>query len=222
MIMFLLLCAASVFSSDVTWDKYKTETLTKQNSIPGWCCREKAEKMMDLIHAIHPTVCVEIGVFGGSSIYPTASALKYEKAGKIYAIDPWAKEECTKGYVAEDPNYEWWSKVNLEKVFCEFKKMLESNHLTPYCAIMRMTSVKALSSFQDGSIDILHIDGNHSEDVAFADIEMFLPKVKSGGYIWFDDVDWVSTNKAVQYLSKHADVVNERSIKNACLLFKKR
>jgi cephalosporin hydroxylase len=67
----------SLAVSDESWKQYKNQVLSYQDSIPGWCCREKAERMMDVVYETKPEICVEIGVFGGSSIYPTASALKF-------------------------------------------------------------------------------------------------------------------------------------------------
>ena len=216
--------ASSLLFCNTPWESYKQTNLQHQHLIPGWCSREKAEKMMDLILETQPAICVEIGVFGGSSIYPTALALKYQGSGVVYAIDPWATTECTKGYEPNDPNYQWWSQINLEQIFQGFKHMLNAFHLDPHCHILRMTSREALATFEDNSIDILHIDGNHSEESALADIQLYFPKVKAGGYVWFDDVNWVSTNKAVAFLSKNSEVVKEKSIEATgtfCMLFRK-
>lgn len=218
---FITLCSA-LHGYDHNWERNKKEVLFYQEEkyIQGWCSREKAEKLMDLIFDTHPKICVEIGVFGGSSIYPTACALKYLNNGVVYAIDPWSNEECLKGYTKGDPNYTWWSKLDLEKVYRGFKKMLQKFNLTSYCQILRMSSAQAVLQFQDDSIDILHIDGNHTEHVALADAKMFLPKVKKGGYIWFDDVNWSTTNKAVQYLTENCIFEETRST-STCFLFKK-
>lgn len=58
-----------------------------------------------------------------------------------------------------------------------------------FCYGMCMSSRHALSHFMNESIDILHINGNHTEANALADVQMFLPKLKKGGYLWFDDVN---------------------------------
>lgn len=83
-----------------------------------------------------------------------------------------------------------------------------------------MTSEQAVLQFPDESINILHIDGNHTEQIALADAKMFLPKVKKGGYIWFDDVNWSSTNKAVQFLTENCTLDETRST-SMYFLFKK-
>jgi predicted O-methyltransferase YrrM len=195
----LCLLIASFVHAD--WASYKEKTLACQPKIQGWCSPEKASRMMDLIYCTKPAICVEIGVFGGSSVFPTACALKFIKQGVIYAIDPWANEECTTGYNPTDANYKWWNQVDLEQIYLGFVTLLRKNHLNEYCRTMRMTSTQAVEHFLDESIDIIHIDGNHSEDSALRDAKLFLPKVKKGGYIWFDDANWSSTRKATHYLS---------------------
>jgi predicted O-methyltransferase YrrM len=220
---FLLLFFAVSFltAKEHSWSRFKQETLSHQFETGDWCSLEKAEKMMDLIYEVQPTTCVEIGVFSGSSIYPTAKALKYLKKGTVYAIDPWSREECLKGYDSNDPNYIWWNSIDLENIFHRFLSMLRKHRLESYCTPMRTTSEEALSHFADGSIDILHIDGNHTSDIALSDAEMWFPKVKSGGYIWFDDVNWTTTAKAVSYLKDHCEINTTYSIGNECLLFRK-
>ncbi len=204
-------CISIGLCADEGWKTYQKDTLKMQSKLPGWCTQEKAAKMMDLIYEIKPTVCVEIGVFGGSSLIPTARALKYLKQGKVYAIDPWARLECLEGYSDQDPNYEWWSQINLEQIYQDFRTALYRLRLNPYCVVMRMTGEKALENFTDGSIDILHIDGNHTEDVALRDAQMYLPKMKKGGYIWFDDANWSSTRKAWEFLSLNCTKDEEHS-----------
>jgi len=203
------------------WDKYKQKVLIHQKSVPGWCVYEKANKLMDLIHETKPDVVVEIGVFGGSSVYPMAESLRFEKRGVIHAIDPWKAENCQMGYTSDDANYMWWTNVDLEKVYKDFAKLIKKHHLNKYCNIMRMTSLEAAGHFADESIDILHIDGNHSEESALTDAQLFLPKVKQGGYIWFDDVNWNTTSKAVTFMMERCVFHSMRSVGNECYLFQK-
>lgn len=204
------------------WKSFKKQTLDYQKNIPGWCCEEKAIKMMDLIYETNPKVCVEIGVFGGSSIHPTAQALRYQQNGMIYAIDPWQNIECTDGYTPGDPNYQWWNKIDLEKIYKDFITMIHKQGLSDYCCPLRMTSETAAQIFPEESIDILHIDGNHSEEKAFKDAELWLPKVRKNGYIWFDDCNWNTTKKAQDYVKQFAIIIEDKSLTDkSCLLFQK-
>jgi len=57
-------------------------------------------------------------------------------------------------------------------------------------------------------IDILHVDGNHSEEISFSDVLKWVPLVKKGGFIIFDDMAWYENNrftteKAVSWLDEH-------------------
>ncbi|HEX2583361.1 MAG TPA: class I SAM-dependent methyltransferase [Chlamydiales bacterium] len=221
-LLFCLVGSLSLLQAvDHKWEKHKQKVMLEQKTIPGWCVYEKADKLMELIHETHPTVVVEIGVFGGSSVYPMAEALRYQKQGLIYAIDPWKTEDCQMGYTPDDPNYIWWTSLDLEKIYKDFTQLIKKNGLSNYCKIMRATSREAVHSFADESIDILHIDGNHTEDSAFTDATLFLPKVKKNGYIWFDDVNWSSTSKAVSYLLERCTFLPMRSVGNECYLFQK-
>lgn len=207
-------------SSNNKWKNYQSKVLSYQSQIPGWCSLEKAAAMMDLIYEVRPEICVEIGVFGGSSIYPTASALKFLQHGKVYAIDPWKTSPCLEGYAPENANYQWWGQVNLEQIYLGFIEMLRKFQILSYCEVFRMRSDESLDLFVDNSIDILHIDGNHTEDVAISDAQMYLPKVKKGGYIWFDDINWATTGPAVAFLSLYCTRDEQRSTKEYCLFIK--
>lgn len=217
----LLFFSISLIDFRPSWRVYKQKTLNYQKKIPGWCCKDKAERMMDLIFETKAQVCIEIGVYAGSSVYPTAAALAYQKKGLIYAIDPWSKDFCVQGYDLQDPNLLWWKEVNFEHIYQNFIKRLERKRLLNFCRVMRMPSYQAADFFEDESVDILHIDGNHSEESSFLDVKTFLPKLKKGGYIWFDDSNWASTKKAVHYLMQFCSLDVEKSIGNSCCLFKK-
>lgn len=216
----MILVSFSTYAADISWKRYKDKVVSHQKQLEGWCTPEKARHMMDLIYQVKPEVCVEIGVFGGASIYPTASALKYVNRGQVYAIDPWINSNCLDGYAPDDPNYQWWSSINLEQIYLGFLNMLTQFQLKPQCVVLRMTASMALNMFADESIDILHIDGNHTEEVALSDAMSYLPKVKKGGYIWFDDVNWPTTRTAIEFLLLHCEKDEERST-NEYFLFRK-
>ena len=47
---------------------------------------------------------------------------------------------------------------------------------------------EALQRIEDGSIDLLHIDGNHEYESVNKDFENWLPKIKKGGIILIHDI----------------------------------
>lgn len=202
------------------------EVSEKLPKIHGWCSEEKAKLLIDLILENKPTVFVEIGVFGGSSILPIAKALKANGKGKVWAIDPWKTDECLVG-MENSESRSWWSSFSLEQIYDSFMDMLRKEQLLKQCRVLRMTSKSALTHVPK-KIDILHIDGNHSEEACYFDTTHFLPLVKSGGYIVFDDVLWTeskndnyTTKKAFDFALQHAEVISFVNNGN-CALLKKR
>jgi hypothetical protein len=219
-----LLCflfISTLTANNISWEKYKEKVLSHQNKVWGWCTQDKATRLMDLIYDTHPSTCVEIGVFGGSSIYPTACALKYQRQGVVWAIDPWTSDCATEGYDPGNANYEWWSNLDYEQVYQHFEYIRRRFKIVDYSKVLRMTSQEALPYFEDSTIDILHIDGNHSELSALHDAQMWYPKIKPGGYIWFDDTLWSTTGQGFQYLIEQGCIlIDQTDDKNCCLLRK--
>jgi predicted O-methyltransferase YrrM len=191
-------------------------------TLVGWCSQEKALNFIDLVLEVKPKVCVEIGVFGGASVLPVASALKYLGDGVIYAIDAWDKSECIKYFdpIIDIAHLEWWNKVDLDRIFILYLNMINRCKLFDRCITIKMTAEKAADEIDD-IIDILYIDGNHSELTSTEDVRLYLPKVRSGGYIWMDDTTWTGTQKAVQMLHEACDPIKCVDDGN-CMLFKKR
>ena len=82
-----------------------------------------------------------------------------------------------------------------------------SNQLDPWVTIVRAQSHTVGRLFHQ--IDLLNIDGNHSEIASCRDVEWYLPMVSHGGVIFLDDADWASTQKAVAMLSEQCDVIKD-------------
>lgn len=163
----------------------------------GWCSQEKASAMADLILAEKPNTVVEIGVFGGRSLIPQALALQANDKGTIYGIDPWKKEAALEGEVGA-ANAEWWNSLDLHKIHNYCMDQIWANQLDKFCIILQTSSHHCAHLFN--RIDILHLDGNHSELSSCRDVNNYLPYVRPGGFIWFDDTDWTTTQKAIQLI----------------------
>lgn len=218
---FISILASGLNAQEVDWQQFKESVLLDQDKVMGWCSHEKAEKLMELIHDTQPDLCVEVGVFGGASVYPMAKALSFNGKGVIHGIDPWAKQDCVQGFAEDDANALWWGSLDFEEIYINFLNMLNFYDIASYTRVLRMNSETAVNLFDDQSIDILHIDGNHSAEVSLIDVKQFHPKLKTGAYLWFDDADWQETSATVKYLKEHFDFIPERSVGNHCLLFKK-
>ncbi len=218
-LVFLFCCIFSLKGETI--DALKQNVCNVLPTLEGWCSKDKALAFIDLVLETKPDICVEIGVFGGSSLFPVASALKYLKSGVIIGIDPWDKIECIKYFdpIEDAMNLKWWGSLNIHYIYQSYNNMLRKQHLEDYVETIRATSEQAASSID--SIDILYLDGNHSEFCSIQDVELYLPKVRPGGYIWMNDTLWRERQDAVDLLTAECDVV--RLIDNGnCILFKKK
>lgn len=185
--------------------------------LEGWASVEKALAMAELIKEAKPRTLVEIGVFGGRSLIPQALAMRDNGYGRIYGIDPWNLDAVLEGNPCE-ADRDWWSKnVDLHVIHKGFMEALWRHGLSENTVVIRGTASMCSNLFP--VIDILHIDGNHTELASCRDVELYLPRVpKKRGMIWFDDCDWASTQKAIAILDKTCERVNQ--VGN-CILFRK-
>lgn len=183
--------------------------------MPGWCSLEKANAMATMIVERKPAVVVEIGVFGGRSLLAMAFACQHAGVGRVHGIDPWTKEDALDS-VQERENIEWWEKLDYETIYRVCLKAVIDQGVTGVCTIHRTTSERAVGLFDE--VDLLHIDGNHSEVSSCRDVRLWLPKVKSGGHVWFDDIDWPSTAKALGMLVESCERLSDVG---TCAVFRK-
>ncbi len=186
-------------SRDLTYQTTaKASALTAMASLEGWCSTNKASILMDFIFMLKPKTIVEIGVWGGKSLIPMAFALKANNQGKIYGIDPWDTQASIQGM--EGQNKSWWGTVDHSQIYNGLTKQIELLKLNSQIELIKKTS-KAAPAIS--SIDLLHIDGNHSDEASYLDVQKWVPLVAQGGLIVFDDINWKTTKRAVAYLNEH-------------------
>lgn len=190
----------------------------------SWCSKEKAKLIMEIVIFENLNTCVEVGTFVGSSALPILVSLEYLKKGHAYLIDAWSNLEAVKGLNRDDPNAIWWSTLDMNAVKNQLLQMIQNWKLASYCTVIHATSEKAISNFD--SIDFLHLDGNFSEEGALLDTVLYLPKVRSGGYILLSNV-LVTANqkptkmKALWPLFDNCEIVSEIENGNVFLFRKK-
>ena len=186
---------------------------SEHSKILGWCDKDKAQKFYDIITEHKLKLCVEIGVFGGSSLIPQALAMKENNNnGIVVGIDPWTHNAALED-MESDQNINWWGKINLNEIYENFIKKLKNYEVYSFCKIYKDKSENVVNKFECESIDVLHIDGNHCEKLAYQDAVNYLPKVKKGGYIFFDDTSWsengktISTEKGLNFLMQYCEKI---------------
>jgi len=166
-------------------------------NIDGWFSYEYLYKDM-VAQAEDNSLFVEIGSFKGkSSAYMAVEIANSQKQIQFECIDPmeinigeWAcSEDEARGY-SEEGFHERMAPVN------------------GYYKLNKMASDEASKLYEDGSIDFLMIDGDHSYDAVYKDIINFLPKMRSGGLITGDDAYDPRVKKALEDAAGHLNPVN--------------
>lgn len=170
----------------------------------GWCTPEKARRIVGLVRESNSRTFVEIGVFAGRSLFAAALAqFGHGFYTLCIGIDPWNAYESTSGF--NDENAKWWGKLDHDAIYNKCRATLEALELNDTCYLIRESSSLALPLIQRiAPVDILHIDGNHSEESSCRDVENYEPLVRPGGIILFDDTSWQTTKSAQKQLSRVA------------------
>jgi predicted O-methyltransferase YrrM len=168
--------------------------------IEGWCTREKANKIIQLVEEVQPSLVVELGVFGGRSLLAFALACKQNNNdSKVIGIDSWTVQASLEG-TNDKENDIWWEKINYKDIQEYAEKIISKNHVNDIVELWKSKSVDVVDKFEDESIDILHQDSNHSEEITTNEVELYSTKIKQGGFWVFDDANWATTQKAQNLL----------------------
>ena len=126
-----------------------------------------------LLSVSRPRRFVELGVHNGMSFFAACQAVEHLKIdAECVAIDSWVGDEHA-GFHSDE-------------VFTNFKAYAAANH--PNQFYVQSYFDAALQCFEDGSIDLLHIDGLHTYDAVRA-ISRRLPKMSNAGVIMFHDTN---------------------------------
>jgi Methyltransferase domain len=126
---------------------------------------------MTLIDMIRPDVVVELGTHWGVSYCAFCQAVKeLGLSTRCYAVDTWHGHSHAAFYS--------------EEVLDNLKEHHDPRY-APFSQLIRSTFEEALSLFEDGSVDLMHIDGYHSYDAVKHDFETWLPKLSTQGVVLF-------------------------------------
>ena len=166
-------------------------------TLEGWCEVSKAEFLADVVWQTNAQTVVELGVFGGRSLVSMAMACQAKGSGTVWGIDPWSNAAATEG-TNHEANDAWWRNCDLEGVYRRFMEAVLRFNLTRECRWLRMKSQQAKFMFGFESIDVLHQDSNHSEEVSCQEFTDWLALVKKGGIWVIDDTDWATNKKAYE------------------------
>ena len=130
----------------------------------------------DYVRCIKPSLIVELGSYYGCSAFAILQAVKDGGLdSSFYAVDTWMGDSFTKTDYRED-------------IYGAYKAINNQCFGQVHSIMLRATFDEAVSRFQDGSIDLLHIDGSHTYEDVKHDYTLWRSKVSSDGVIFFHDV----------------------------------
>ena len=145
------------------------EIYAQVQDLAGWMPAKDCEMLHEYVSRIENGLIVEIGAFMGISTKVMALS---SPTSRIVSIDPFLKVHSSAGIKDDDPEY-------------VMKRLLEVMDGENFELIHDKS--ENVGKTWSSPIDFLHIDGSHWVKDLNKDIELFVPHVKKGCYVFFHD-----------------------------------
>jgi len=178
--------------------------VTKYGNVHSQCLDDTIRLMQYFLKKQLGGKFVEIGVLGGASLLYNHDLCK-KNGIEIYGIDPFEDIIIFNGKTEQNSDTEIvnFSRSESEKRRLLLEEIIKKDNLN--INVIKKTSGEAAKLFEDNSIGLLHIDGDHSYDGVKKDLNMYWSKIKSGGVIINDDYAWGCCKKAINEFVKNKD-----------------
>lgn len=145
----------------------------KRRVASGWT--EHAPFAFWVVEALRPRTLVELGTHSAYSYFAFCQAV--QRLGlntRCHAVDTWRGDEHS-GFYGEE-------------IFEEISRYQARQEYGGFSRFWRLAFDEALLQFEDGSIDLLHLDGRHYYEDVRHDFETWRPKLSSRAVVLFHDI----------------------------------
>lgn len=171
------------------------------DTIPGMCDGEKIAVVMEAMRHAPAGDIVEIGSWWGRSAALFNWLGRHYGVGPMLCVDPWSSAELPQGVAVLDRAS---AAMDTDEALAIFQMNLaplargDLNYIrarstdaaADYGLGLEVTTPTFGKVAYEGRVAVLHIDGNHAYDSVAADAAAWIPHVKPGGWIIFDDYVW--------------------------------
>lgn len=157
----------------VSTPQFECDALTPEHRVWPW--NGHRYFAYDLIWFLKPRTIVELGTYMGTSFFTFCQVIKDKcLQTECTAIDTWAGDSHTGPYDQE--------------IFEKVQETIALYYKDISARLKRCLFFDALSSFEDASVDVLHIDGLHTYEAVKEDFETWYPKLALNAVVLFHDI----------------------------------
>ena len=138
-----------------------------------------------------PIKYLEIGTLCGANLISVCKTYGKHPDSRFEVIDPWCDHDEYNEYLTPDD-----APINVQdsnyKCFLDNIASVNEQHRVK---IYRDFSYDVLLYLTEGDYDLIYIDGNHNPEYVLEDSVLAFRKLKIGGWMVFDDYEWVDEHQ---------------------------
>lgn len=201
--------------------------------IPGWCSTEKIAAFIDIFSSVPEGDIVEIGTWCGKSATALAMLSHHYGQGNLLCIDPWAntntfQEEdkgVNKAMLTFDMDEVWRHFIcNMHTLMPNHINYIRAASATAHAMYLKTTRVETPefgATAYTGQISLLHIDGNHDQEIVTQDLKNWCPHLTENSWLIIDDYvhAWGQGPRLVadDFLANHNDSILRSFVSGSAL-----
>jgi len=176
---------------------------------------EKNFMMCFFIYHFKLKTTLDLGVYGGGSLFPQATIHNKYTNGIVYGVDSYNKEDM-KQFDCVHPSFlalqkELSETLDVEELYQYIINLINTFNYQKNVIFLRKRSDQAINYFIENNIyfDLMFIDGNHDTKNVMADVKNYIPRLNKNGFFIMDDTSWESVKPAYKYAKTQLSFIYE-------------